>query len=331
MRLFPLVAAAAVLSGCGYVASPLPPLANVPARIIDLAAIQRGSALIVQFTLPRLTTEGVQLRPPLHVALHIGVGPVPWDESKWAALAKAIPESAATLPSGQALVPGVPVHYEVPVTEWIGKTVTVGAETIGANGKHSGWSNLVNVSVIPPPETPTHLTPQVTPEGLHLTWQAHGDHFRVMRAVGPTGRFDTVATVTQPEWTDPNIQFGTEYRYVVQTFVPQPDNREAQSDLSGPLTVTPRPIPLPPPTGLRAVPAPNSVELSWEGEPQATGYRIYRGEPGGPLQRIGETGAVPAYSDRTAQHGHNYRYTVTAVNSAGQESQQSGYVDIGFP
>ena len=331
MRLFPLLAAAGMLSGCGYIASPLPPLANIPARIVDVAAIQRGRNLVVQFTLPRLTTEGVQLRPPLRIELRIGAGPVPWNESVWAATARRIPESAATSPSGQPLVPGALVHYEVPATEWIGKTIVVGAETVGANGKPSGWSNVVNVSVIAPPETPTDLHAELTPAGLRLTWKARGDHFRVLRAVGPTGRFDTVATVTQPEWTDPNVQVGTEYRYMVQTFVPQPDNREAQSELSAPLTVTPQPIPPVAPTGLRAVPAPTSVELSWEGQADATAYRIYRGEPGGPLARIGETGAVPTYSDHTAQHGRNYRYAVTAVNAAGQESPQSSPVDIGYP
>jgi len=57
MRRF-LTALAAVLSGCGYVAGPLPPLANIPARVTDLAAVQRGGKLIVQFTVPQLTTEG---------------------------------------------------------------------------------------------------------------------------------------------------------------------------------------------------------------------------------------------------------------------------------
>lgn len=60
-RALPAFAAAALLTaGCGYVGGPLTPLANVPSRVIDLAAVQRDSRIIVQFTVPRLTTEGVQ-------------------------------------------------------------------------------------------------------------------------------------------------------------------------------------------------------------------------------------------------------------------------------
>jgi hypothetical protein len=139
--------------------------------------------------------------------------------------------------------------------------------------------------------------------------------------------------VTRPEWTDTSIQFGTPYRYIVQTFVPQGPNREAQSDLSEPYSITPEPAAPAAPTGLRAVPAPNSVELSWESTPtpELAGFRIYRGETGGPLSQIGETGPVPAYSDRTAEHGHNYRYAVTAVSRSGKESPQSPSVEIAFP
>ena len=332
MRFLPLAFAASLLTGCGYVASPLPPFANIPARIGDLAAIQRGGAIIVQFTVPQLTTDGVAIKPPLAVDLRIGPGPAPWNEYQWADNAKQIPETLASS-SGRPLAPGAPAHYEVPAGEWIGKNVVVAARSIGANGKASGWSNLVNLAVIAPPERPTGIHSEVMSAGLHLTWQAHGDHFRVFRAVGDSTHYDVVATVTQPEWTDPNIQIGTPYRYMVQTFVPQSDNREVQSDLSEPYPITPESIAPAAPTELRAVPAPNSIELSWEGnsEPDVVGYRIYRGEPGGTLEKVGETGVIPSYSDRSAQHARNYRYAVTAVNRSGKESRQSAYVDIAFP
>ena len=35
-------AAAALLAGCGYIGDPLPPLLNIPARVTDLTAVQRG-------------------------------------------------------------------------------------------------------------------------------------------------------------------------------------------------------------------------------------------------------------------------------------------------
>lgn len=326
MRLVPLAFAACLLGGCGYVAGPLPPLANIPARIGDLAAVQRGDQLMVQFTVPQLTTEGAAIKPPVSIDLRAGVGPNPWNESRWAENAKAIPQT-------QPLSPGTLAHYEIPIAGWIGKNLVIAARVTGGNGKASGWSNTANLSVIAPLERPTNLVSEVTRQGLHLTWQGHGDHFRVLRAAGTSTHYDVVATVTHPEWTDPNIQYGTTYRYMVQTFVPQSDNHEIQSELSEPLSIKPEPPPPAAPTGLRAVTAPNSIELSWEGnpEPDIVGYRVYRGEPGGTLAKIGETGPIPTYSDRSAEHARNYRYAVTAVTSSGKESPQSVYVDVAFP
>ena len=326
MRLVPLALAVCLLSGCGYVAGPLPPLANIPARIADLAAVQRGSYLIVQFTVPQLTTEGAAIEPPVSVDLRIGVGPNPWDESAWSAGARPILEP-------RKLPPGAAAHYEVPAAPWTGRNIVIAARTVGGNGKAAGWSNTANLSVIAPPERPAGLAAVATHQGLHLTWQARGDHFRVLRAAGASTRYDVVATVTTPEWTDPNIQYGAPYHYIVQTFVPQADNREAESDLSETLAITPEPPAPAAPTGLRAVPGPNSIELSWEGNtgPDIVGYRIYRGEPGATLERVGESGAIPTYSDHTAQHARNYRYAVTAVSRGGKESPQSAYADVAFP
>src|ERR1035438_1398992 len=89
MRRF-LTALAAVLSGCGYVAGPLPPLANIPARVTDLAAVQRGGKLIVQFTVPQLTTEGVTIKQSPSFDLRIGPGPDPFSGPQWASEAKRI-------------------------------------------------------------------------------------------------------------------------------------------------------------------------------------------------------------------------------------------------
>ena len=56
-RYFPLLLSAFLTSGCGYIAGPVPPLANIPARVHDLAAIQRGTKIVAHFSIPQLTTE----------------------------------------------------------------------------------------------------------------------------------------------------------------------------------------------------------------------------------------------------------------------------------
>jgi len=319
-----LTALAAVLSGCGYVAGPLTPLANIPARVTDLAAVQRGGKLIVQFTPPQVTTEDVAIKQPPSFDLRIGPGPAPFTAAQWASAAKRIPPVA--LAGGAA-------RYDVPCAEWTGKGVTIAVRVVGANGKDAGWSNYANVEVIAPPAQPADVRAEMTRGGLRLTWRAQGGHFRVLRALATAEKYDQVAEVTEAEWTDKAAEIGTRYRYLVQTFVPQSDNRAAESNLSEPLEVTPEAVAPAAPTGLRAVAAPNSIELAWDpaDESGIKGYRVYRAPAGGGFERIAETGAVPTYSDHTVEHGKTYRYAVAAVGATGKEGPQSAPLEIALP
>ena len=87
------------------------------------------------------------------------------------------------------------------------------------------------------------------------------------------------------------------------------------------------------PAGLNAATAPNSIEISWEGntEPDLAGYRVYRSTGAGPFEKIGELVAIPSYSDRDIEHGKTYRYAVSAIDKSGNESAQSGPVEAMVP
>src|SRR5450631_1112639 len=110
-RFLAAAAAALCMAGCGYVGDPLPPLANVPPRVKDLAAIQRGGQIIVQFSVPDKTTEGHPIPPP--VKLDLRAGPADqFEENRWAAGARKISSNGA--------VGGI-ARYEIPAAEWTGK------------------------------------------------------------------------------------------------------------------------------------------------------------------------------------------------------------------
>ncbi len=205
------VAASMLAAGCGYIGGPLAPLANVPARVLDLAAVQRGNAIVAQFTIPIKTTENVAIKETLKLDLRVGTGVNPFNADRWAEQAKQIPE-----PSGAKGI----ARYEIPAAEWTGKEVTIGVRTIGANGKPSEWSNFVQVQVVPPPTKPTDLHGESTPAGIRLTWKANGDHFRVLRKVATEQSYAIVAPdLHTPEFVDTTAAVGAEYLYLVQTFV----------------------------------------------------------------------------------------------------------------
>lgn len=324
-RIAPALAAAALFAiGCGYIGGPLPPLANVPTSVKDLAAVERGSRILVSFTVPSLTTEGLAIRRAVKLDLRIGTAAEKFRAEEWAA--QATKEPAAPVAGGIA-------HYEIPVTEWVGKEAVIGVRVIGANGKDAGWSNYAVVPVVPPPEKPADIEPVNTAAGVHLAWKARGDRFRILRRTGGES-FTPVATVVQPEWTDGAAQFGITYSYEIQTIVYVGNNKEAESDFSDPVPFTPKDeFPPGAPTGLRATAAPNSIELAWDqnSEPDLAGYRIYRSAGDGPLARIATVNEIPSYSDHNVEHGKTYRYAIAAVGKSGNESAQSAAVAAAFP
>jgi hypothetical protein len=322
-----LGAAALLATGCGYIGEPLPPLANVPAKVTDLSAVQRGARIIVQFTVPALTTEGKAIKEPVKLDLRIGAFGDPFDAGKWAAQAKSMPQGPAK--TGLAL-------YEIPASEWTNKEVILAVRVFGANGKEAGWSSFLVLSVVPPPERPAAVTPTATAEGVHLTWRASGATFRVFRKT--TGDFALVATVQQPQWTDPATESGKPYTYVVQTIVPfgnsPGNNKEAQSDLSEEAAITPVDSFAPAvPSGLTPSAAANSIQLVWERntEPDLAGYRIYRAIAGGAFEQLAGIIQIPSYSDRTVEHGKTYRYAISAVDQTGNESARTQAVEVGLP
>jgi len=325
----PLLTAALLATGCGYVGEPLPPLANVPSKVTDLAAVQRGARIIVQFTIPELTTEGKVIKGGLKLDLRIGATGAPFDAGIWAAHAKSIPQGAAE--TGLA-------HYEIPSAEWTNQDAILAVRAIGANGKESGWSSFLVLPVVPPPERPTAVTAAATATGIRLTWNASGATFRVFRkspgVIAGAGDFALVATVQQPQWTDPAPEYGKPYTYVVQTITALGNNKEAQSDLSEEVSITPVDT-FPPavPTGLSPSAAANSIELAWERntEPDLAGYRVYRAVAGGAFEKIADVSQIPSYSDRNVEHGKTYRYAISAVDQTGNESGRTEAVEAGLP
>ena len=312
-------------SGCGYVGEPLPPLMNIPARVTDLAAVQRGSRVIAHFTAPTLTTEGVVLKQDVEFDLRIGPKPAgAFQAQAWAASAKS--GGPGALENGRA-------EYQIPASEWTGKEVAVAVKAIGAKGRDAGWSNPVVLTIVPPLERPTDLRGETVPHGVHLTWHAAGKDFRIFRRGPDEKAFAPAGHADQPEWTDDKIEYGKTYRYIVQAFA-KTGQGEAESDLSDEAQITPADT-FPPamPAGLTAVPSTASIELAWERntEPGITGYRVYRAPGNGPFGRLADTEQIPSYSDRKIEPGKVYRYAVSALKGNGLESKMSAPVEVTAP
>ncbi len=318
-----------LLASCGYVGEPLPPALNIPEKIGDLTAIERGDRIVLEFTLPERTTESLPLKGIGEVDLRAGsMGGRAFDLNTWASEAKRIPAA------GQ---PGGSVRVEAPARDWVGQEVIFSARLSNPRGRMSDWSNLVVLTIIPPLQQPAALQAAAVREGVRVAWRddqaAPGLAFRVLRKAPGQEQAEQAARVEAREWIDTSTDYGKSYEYSVEA-VAKAGDKEAESDIAGPARITPRDT-FPPavPTGLAAIAGIGTIELAWDRntEPDFRGYRVYRSLEGGTFERIADLVEAPSYSDKAVEAGKKYRYQVSAVDQAGNESERSAPAEITAP
>jgi len=217
-------------------------------------------------------------------------------------------------------IPG-PATTEVPVRDWVGKSITLSVRITGPKGKASDWSNPASVAVIQPLQPPSTPRPQNVAAGVELSWTGAGPRYRIFRAEAD-GQPAPLTDTDRSPYVDESTSFGTRYRYMVQAIAA--DNQ--RSLVSGEAEITPVDTFSPAaPEGLSAVPTPQSIELAWtrNTETDFRGCNILRSTDGGPFQKIAELVEAPAYSDVKIEPGKKYSYTVSAVDLTGNESAPS--------
>lgn len=307
MKLAVSVLVAGLLSGCGYVGPPQPPTLDIPATIADFRAGEYGENIEIAFTMPAFTTEALPLENVRSVELRIREN--------------GAQDKIVMLP---VPIPG-PATSEVPVRDWIGKSITLSVRVTGPKGKASIWSNPAALTVIPPLPPPSTPKPQNVDGGVQLAWTGTGPRYRIFRAEADGLPAPLTDTERSP-YLDATTLFGTRYRYMVQTIAA--DNQ--WSLVSAEAEITPVDTFAPAiPEGLSAVPTPQSIELSWtrNTETDLRGYNILRSTDGAPFVTIATLVDVPAYSDSKIEPGKKYRYTVSAVDLTGNESAPSAITE----
>ena len=299
-----LAALSLLLTGCGYVGDPLPPALNMPGNVTDLRAFQQGDQILIDFTIPPLTTEGLVLKRLGPPDLQIGDKSVP----------------VAVGSTG-------PVHLTVPAKDWTGQDAAVRVRISNGRGRYSDWSNVVNLSVITPLEQPRNVVARSDRQGVRLDWSdasRPGESWRVVRLEDKK-----MATVDRSEYVDTEAQYGKAHQYQVVAVL-----KTAESMPSAVAEITPKDeFPPAVPVGLTALAGIDTIELSWDRntEEDLRGYRIYRALEAGPFERIAELVEDPAYSDKSITPGKKYKYAVSSMDQADNESVKSAPVEIALP
>lgn len=295
-------------AACGYVGDPLPPALNIPERITDLRAFQRGDRLVIELTLPALTAEGLGIEELGATELRVA-------------------EEAIEVPNRK---PG-PVRVETGAGRWMGEEVAIRARAVSGRGRPGVWSDTVTLKVIPPLAAPVGLQATPHPKGVRLAWSAParpGVRFHVYRRAPADKERVLIATADQPEFIDSETRYDIEYQYWAETALDS-----ARSELSAPASITPRDVFAPEvPRSVRAIAGLNSIELTWEPNLEADfkSYRVYRAAPGAKMTQLAEAD-TPVFSDRTVESGKAYHYAVSSVDQKGNESRLAEAVDITAP
>jgi hypothetical protein len=325
----PLVFLALVfLGGCrllgpGYIGPIQAPPLDIPGLVSDLRAIEYGDDIIAAFTIPKVTTEGMELRSLRSVDLYAGPGGAGAnDPNSW------LP--TATHYSVPPVAPGDPARFTFPAKAWIGKEVVLRVRSTGPKGRVSLWSLPFTLNVVAPLQRPAGLDGKGQKDGVHLTWRGAGPKYRVLRAVAD-GMPEKLADTDKPEYLDDSAQFGMRYQYMVLAFAMETQ----QSLVSDPFATPTLMDTFPPevPAGITAVAGVNTIELEWERNSEADfkGYNVFRSVDGGPFEKVAPLIDAPTYSDTNVQPGKTYRYTISSVDLTGNESPRSEPVPASLP
>ncbi len=317
----------AFLLSCGYVGDPLPPALNIPRKISDLRVMQRAERIVVEFTVPPLTTEALPLGLK-GVELQAGAWKnAEFKEDQWA--------SAARMLEPDCPKPG-PCEIRLATEEWIGRELILRVRAVSRNGRPGEWSDFVILPVVAPLDPPMAVRAEAVREGVKVTWEMPrtrgGVTFRVRRRSGEGDAGQVATSVPDTQWVDADTRYGTRYEYSVQSTL-KTGASEAESRWSDSAVITPEDrFPPSVPAGLTVVAGVGGAELAWNRntEPDFRGYCVYRAE-GGRFQPVAKLVETPNFSDPTVESGRTYRYAVSAADQIGNESELSNPVEIAIP
>ncbi len=310
------------LTSCGYVGPVQPPSPEIPTRINDMAMVERGDKIIVTFTTPPRTVDGVAVTKFSHIDLSVGSADKPPQDNKIISV-EVPPSSDKEDPQPK------PVEYSLDASSYIGELISASVRTaMKKSGHYSEWSKKAVIAVIPPLEKPV-VSWQPSAAGIVLTWpQSAATQFQVQRQ-GPSDKQPVViASVNENNYIDSSAAYDTDYRYIVTA-----KKSSAESLPSDAVTANfPDIYPPTVPSGLTALVGPDSIELAWQRSPEndLQGYDIYRSVNSGPFEKLGDLVNVPTFTDRSVEHGKTYSYKVSAIDKKGNLSSQSNAVEAQF-
>ena len=339
-------AAVAILfmTSCAKTGDPQPPQIRIPKPAVDLAARQVSDEILLSFSAPVENTDRSPATTLARIEIYRRVEDkaasiVPLNDEEF--LRGAQPIFQVTADQLQAHKQGNRLVFRDPLT-LVDRSVIFqqrfryAVRFINTRNQTAGLGNQIHLEPIVFGETPGGLTSQLSQDSIKIRWlppQRNIDGSSPAKIAGYNiykGVDDQMLSTVPlnkeplrvPEYEDRVFEFDKTYYYAVT--VVGGAAHPAESVRSSVLPVrTLDTFPPGPPGDLSLVGERAVVILLWVAPPDTdvAGYRIYRKEAGSTEKQQLATELIEtlSYRDEKAESGKRYEYSVTAVDTHGNE------------
>ena len=330
-----------LLAGCGLVAAPQPPSLKLPQPVTDLTAQRTGDQVALRWTMPKRATDKVLLVGDQKVQVCRRVDS---DPCAIAGTLLAAPDKPATFID----------QLPAPLTTGAPRPLVYTVQLQNRSGRTAGLSNTAVTAAGASPPSIANLQAHAQSDGIVLTWtESVTATIRIERKLAdkttpqessslPPERTLEFSGADEGRVLDRDAALDHTYTYTAQRIVRltlRDKSVELASEPSDSITIDARDVFAPAtPSGLQAVADPDAgaVDLSWQPDTEAdlAGYTVYRRDAGStaaPARISPPAQPAPSFRDTTAQPGHTYEYSVSAIDRDGNESPRSAAVEESLP
>jgi hypothetical protein len=348
LRLSACAALLLAMVGCASPGAPLPPSLHLPKLVDDLTATRKGAQVTLSWTPPTRTSDGenIQRTGSTLICRNTSGAPMSTCGSPVATLTDAqvehwtkgtpVPRYDYTDTLPESAISGDPTGF-----------ATYAIEDQNDRGRSAGLSKQVKVPIAPTLPAPNDVQAKVVPDGVQLSWtpssqaeqnQALSFLYRIFRKSPNKPEVivgEVPAEENQPTFLDRNVDWQQTYSYRiapitrVQTKSGEPVEIEGDDSLAIPVEARDTFAPATP-TGLQAVFSGVGqkpfIDLTWAPnlEPDIAGYNVFRHVAGTkPVKINTDLVPTPSFRDENVQPGHEYFYSVEAVDHRGNLSGRS--------
>jgi fibronectin type 3 domain-containing protein len=166
-------------------------------------------------------------------------------------------------------------------------------------------------------------------DSIRINWNSvtGATSYNVYRSSSASGSYALISTRTDTTYTDTVLTPLTTYYYRVSAVTSRGEG-EQSNQVSA---TTPAEGVIPAPGGLQASPqGSDSIRISWNAVPEATGYKIYRSSSASGSYTLLNSSPGTSYTDTGLSPLTTYYYKISTVHSKG-ESEQSNSVSAATP